>query len=61
MKPFTALSIVFLALLSLMQLVRFLEGWDVVVNGIPVPTWASGIASVVAGALAILLWRESRR
>ncbi len=61
MKPFTTLTIVFLGLLSLLQLVRFLQGWEVIVNGVSIPTWASGIACVVAGGLAIMLWRESRR
>lgn len=61
MKPVTTLCIVFLGLLSAAQQVRFVQGWDVLVNGVPVPTWASGIASLVAGALAILLRRESRR
>lgn len=61
MKPFTTLSIVFLGLLSAVQLVRVLQGWEVVVNGMPVPLWASGLASMVAGALAIGLWRQSRR
>lgn len=61
MKPFTTLTIVFLSLLSALQLVRFLQGWEVIVNGVAVPTWASGIACLVAGGLAIMLWRESRK
>lgn len=61
MKPFTTLAIFLLSLLSVVQLVRFLQGWDVIVNGVSIPTWASGIACVIAGGLAIMLWRESRR
>ena len=61
MKPFTTLAIVFLGLLSMLQLVRFLAGWEVIVNGVSVPAWASGVACVVAGGLAIMAWRESRR
>jgi len=30
-------------------------------NGIAIPVWASGIAFVIAAALAIMLWREARR
>ena len=60
MRPFTAVTIVLLGLLSALQLVRFLQGWEVIVNGVSIPIWASGIACVVAGGLAILLWRESR-
>ena len=61
MKPFTTVAILFLGLLSALQLLRFLQGWEVIVNGVSIPTWASGIACVVAGGLAIMLWRESRR
>lgn len=60
MKPFTTLTIVLLSLLSLLQLIRFLQGWEVLVNGIAIPTWVSALACLVAGGLAIMLWRESR-
>ncbi len=61
MKPFTTLTVVFLSLLAALQLIRFVQGWDVIVNGVAVPTWASGLACLVAGGLAVMLWRESRR
>jgi len=60
MKPFTTIAIFLLGLLSALQLVRLLQGWEVIVNGVQIPIWASGIACVVAGGLAIMLWRESR-
>ena len=60
MKPVQTLVVVFLSLLSLVQLSRVLLGWSVVVNGYAVPLWASGVAFVVAGGLALLLWREAR-
>ena len=61
MKTFTTLTIVFLGLLALLQLTRVLLGWSVVVNGVTVPIWASGIACVIAAGLALMLYRESRR
>ncbi len=61
MKPFTSLAIVVLALLSLLQLARVLLGWTVVVNGFAVPIWASVIAAVIAGGLALMLYRERGR
>ena len=61
MKPFTVLAIVLLALIALLQLVRFLMGWEVLVNGVAIPPWASAAAFVVAGGLAAMLWRESRK
>ena len=60
MKPFTAIAVFVLFLIALMQLVRFLSGWDLIVNGIVVPVWASGIAFVIALMLAIMVWREAR-
>ena len=59
MKPFTTITIVFLGLLALMQLTRVLLGWEVTVNGVSIPVWASGIAALVAAGLALMLWRES--
>ena len=61
MKTFTILTIVFLALLALLQLTRVLLGWSVIVNGVAVPIWASAIACLVAAGLATMLYRESRR
>jgi len=60
MKPFTTIAVVVFALVALMQLLRAISGWEVTVNGIAIPVWASVIAFVVASALAIMLWREAR-
>ena len=60
MKPFTATTVVLLALIALLQLARFLLGWEVTVNGVSVPVWASGIACLIASGLAAMLWREAR-
>ena len=61
MKPFTTIACLLLALIALMQLLRVLLGWEVIVNGYAVPAWASVIATVVAGSLSLLTWRETRR
>ena len=61
MKPFTSLAIAVFALLALLQLARVLLGWTVVVNGFAVPIWASVIAAVIAGGLALMLYRERGR
>ena len=61
MKPFTLIAVVFLSLLALLQLLRFLLGWAVTFNGVAIPVWVSGIAFIFAGAIAAMLWRESRR
>jgi hypothetical protein len=58
MKPFTSLAIAVLALLALLQLARVLFGWTVVVNGFTVPIWTSAVAALIAGWLALMLYRE---
>ena len=44
-----------------MQLLRFILRWEVTLNGAIVPVWLSGIAFVVAGGLAVMVWWENRR
>jgi hypothetical protein len=34
---------------------------EVVAGGVRIPLWASAVAGVVTGGLAILLWREGHR
>jgi hypothetical protein len=60
-KPFTVIAIVIFSLIALLQVLRFILGWEVTVNGMRVPVWASAIASVIAAALAVMVWRETRR
>ena len=61
MKPFTTIAVVVFSLIALLQLLRVLSGWEVTVNGIAIPIWASVIAFVVAAALATMLWREAHQ
>ena len=60
MKPFTTIAVIVLSLIALLQLLRFLLDWEVVVNGAMIPVWVSGIAFVIAAGLAAMLWREAR-
>jgi hypothetical protein len=60
MKPFTTITIVFLSLIAILQLTRFVRGWEVLINGVSIPAWVSGLAFLIAGGLAAMLWRESR-
>lgn len=61
MRPVTVTAIVLLSLIALLQLLRFVLAWQVTVNGVVVPVWLSGIAFLVAGGLAVMLWWEMRR
>jgi len=57
-KPFTTLAVVFLSLVALLQLVRFLQAWPVSVNNYAVPVWFSAVAFAVVALIALMTWRE---
>ena len=61
MKPFSTIASVVFALVALVQLLRFVLGWEVVVNGLSLPLWASAVAFVVAAGLAAMVWREAHQ
>jgi hypothetical protein len=60
-KPFTTVAVVLFALIALVHLLRLLLGWEVTVNGMVVPEWASGLGLVITAWLASMLWREGRK
>ena len=60
MKPFTTIAVFVFMLIALMQVLRVVLGWEVTVNGLSIPPWASVIAIVVAATLAFKIWREMR-
>lgn len=60
-KPFTAIAAGLLSVVALVQLLRLVQGWEVTIGGVSIPTWASAVAVVVAGGLAAMLWIEMRR
>ena len=60
-KPFTIVAIGLFSLIGALQLLRFIAGWEVTVNGLSIPVWVSGIAFVVAGGLAVTVWLEARK
>ena len=57
-KPFTHAAVTVFSIVALVQLLRLLMGWEVTIQGFAVPIWASGVAVVVAGGLAVTVWRE---
>ena len=61
MKPFTTIAVLLLAFIAVMQGLRFAYAWPITVNGYSVPVWASAIACIALGGIAVMLWRESRR
>jgi hypothetical protein len=60
MKPFTTIAVSLLALGAVLQFVRFIQGWEIVINGVTIPVWVSAIVASIAALLAIMIWRENR-
>jgi hypothetical protein len=61
MKTVARLVTIFLTLVAVAQFLRLVLQIEVVAGGVRIPLWASAVACVVTGGLAILLWRESKR
>ena len=61
MKPFTTIAIFIFTLIALLHILRLFFGWEVIVNQIVIPIWASVLGLIIAGGLAIMLWLESRQ
>ena len=60
MKPFTTIAIIIFALVALLHVLRMIFGWEAVINGLVMPMWVSVVGTIIAGGLAIMLWRESQ-
>ena len=61
MRRYVLVSGLFLALLTCVQLLRLILRWPITVAGASIPLWASAIAAVIAGSLAIWAVRVSAR
>ena len=57
MRQYTLMSGLFLSLLTGVQLLRVVMRWPVQVAGLNVPVWASVLAALIAGSLAIWAFR----
>jgi hypothetical protein len=61
MKPFTTFAAILFALIALAHLYRLIFPFPVIVGSCSLPQWVSMAGLIVAGGLAVMLWRESRR
>ena len=61
MRRYVLVSGLFLLLLTCVQLLRLMLGWQVTVAGMEIPLWASGVAALIAGSLAIWAFRVRAR
>lgn len=60
MKPFTSIAIVIFSLVAVLHVLRLIFGWQAVIDGLVIPMWASVVGLIIAGGLAIMLWREAK-
>lgn len=60
MKPFTTIAVAIFALIALAHLARLIWGFEVRVDGAVVPQWISAAGLLLAGGLALMVWREAR-
>ena len=61
MKPFTTIAVAVLAVIAVVHLLRLFTGWEIAVSGFVIPVWWSVPGFVIAGGLALMVWREARR
>jgi hypothetical protein len=57
MQRYATVSGVFFVLVACAQLLRVIMQWPVRVATVDVPLWASGVAALIAGSLAVWAFR----
>ena len=57
---YSRLAAVIFSLVALLQFVRALAGWPIIIHDAMIPLWPSWVASVVAAGLAWLGFTASR-
>lgn len=60
MKPASLLAVLVFSLVAIAHLARLIFGTEVIVSGAVVPMWVSVPGLLVAGGLALALWREAQ-
>jgi hypothetical protein len=60
-KPFTTIAVGIFALVALIHILRLVFSWEVTIQGSIVSMWVSVLGAVIAGGLAVMVWRESRQ
>ena len=60
-KPFTLIAVLVFAVVALLHVVRLFTHFQVILGSHTIPMWASWIGLIVAGLLAVMVWRENSR
>ena len=60
MKPASLIAVLVFSLVAIAHLLRLVSQVEVLVGGATIPMWVSVVGLIVAGALAVALWREAQ-
>ncbi len=60
-RNYSRLAAVIFAIIALLQLVRVVLAWDIMLNGVAIPLFVSGMACFLAAAMAWLGFGASRK
>jgi hypothetical protein len=60
MKPASLLAVLVFSLVAVAHLLRLISRTEVLIGGVSIPMWVSGVGLIVAGGLAVALWREGQ-
>lgn len=60
MKPIATITMILLATVAVAHALRLMLAVEMTVGSTVIPMWPSVVGALVPGALAVLLWRESR-
>jgi len=52
-KSFMSVASLIFAIVAVMHILRLINGWEIMIGDFMVPTWASVVAAIAAGYLAV--------
>jgi len=60
MKKFTKIAAVLFAVITVLNVIRVIYGWEVNIGSVTLPVWVSAIGALLAGILSWGLCKESK-
>lgn len=57
-KTYITITTAVFALITVLHLARIVYGWEAMIGGVEIPMWASWLAVLAAGALALKGWKK---
>jgi hypothetical protein len=59
-KPFTMIAVLIFAVMALLHAYRLVTHFQIILGSHTIPIWVSYVGVVVAGGLALMIYRENR-